>query len=73
MAERTEADRHAFTGWFKPSRPGGRWIQACQSSSWDSCWDLLNDFVSESGDSVVLASGKHPDEQTSGRKIGAGS
>jgi hypothetical protein len=62
MATERTRDTPAWTGWHRSNRPGSAWRAVCQGEPWDSCWDLLSAHVESSGDSVVLETGRHPED-----------
>jgi hypothetical protein len=56
-------DKTTWTGWFR-RQTGRPWRAVCQGKSEAKVWDLLAAVVRESGDTIALPSGRHPDQRT---------
>lgn len=53
----------AFVGWHRPA--GGRWARLCEADTLAQAWSLLLARLptegGPGGDSIVLATGRHPE------------
>ena len=51
----------SYVGWHR-RRPGHPWQRVAEGPTWAACWQDVWAQQLPSGDTVVLATGRHPDE-----------
>jgi len=54
-------NRSPWAGWFR-RRPGDPWRMVCEGESEAECSSLIAGLISESGDVMILPSGRRPDD-----------